>query len=143
MKDYIKKDSTEWNDFIKEIASIKSKSNRQVLCVKCWVLLNYEQKIKHIKYMQDHEKYILTSSKFASAWQISSLALACNKIVYKSDGEYIRSPFQEISGNENSGIPMIGSKAYEQENEDVIEPPKESFTELNAEDAGKFLVLTH
>lgn len=76
MKDYILKDSPEWETFISEIMSIKSKSNRQVLCVKCWVLLNYEQKIKHIKSLPDHEKYILTSSKFASAWQISSLALA-------------------------------------------------------------------
>ena len=106
MKDYIKKDSQEWNSFINEIMSIKSKSNRQVLCVKWWVLLNYEQKIKHIKVMQDHEKYILTSSKFASAWQISSLALAWNKIIYKSDGEYIKSPFQEITPNNPAGLPI-------------------------------------
>ena len=118
MKDYIKKDSNEWNDFIQEITSIKSKSNRQVLCVKCWVLLNYEQKIKHIKYMPDHEKYILTSSKFASAWQISSLALACNKIVYKQDGEYMKSPFQEITSNE---VPV----SHEGEIQ-ILEPPQET-----------------
>lgn len=95
LKDYILKGSTEWDDFIQEIMSIKNKSNRQVLCVKWWVLLNYEQKIKHIRSLPEHEKYILTSSKFASAWQICSLALACNKIVYKPEGEYIKSPFQE------------------------------------------------
>jgi hypothetical protein len=109
MKDYILKDSPEWDAFIKEIMSIKSKSNRQVLCVKCWTLLNYEQKIKHIKYMQDHEKYILTSSKFASAWQISSLALACNKIIYKPEGEYIKSPFQELNANNPAGLPTQNS----------------------------------
>lgn len=109
MKDYILKDSPEWDAFIKEIMSIKAKSNRQVLCVKCWVLLNYEQKIKHIKYMQDHEKYILTSSKFASAWQISSLALAWNKIIYKPEGEYIRSPFQELNSNNPAGLPAQNS----------------------------------
>jgi hypothetical protein len=76
MKDYILKGSKDWDTFISEITSIKSKSNRQVFCVKCWLLLNYEQKIKHIKQVPEHEKYILTSSKFASAWQISSLALA-------------------------------------------------------------------
>jgi hypothetical protein len=63
------------------------------------MLLNYEQKIKHIKCVPDHEKYILTSSKFASSWQISSLALACNKILYTPEGEYIKSPFQEIGSD--------------------------------------------
>ena len=120
MKDYIKKDSAEWDDFIKEIISIKSKSNRQVLCVKCWVLLNYEQKIKHIKYLQDHEKYILTSSKFASAWQISSLALAWNKIVYKPDGEYIKSPFQEMIANNPTGISMNGPQQSATINEALV-----------------------
>ena len=120
MKDYIKKDTTEWEEFIKEIISIKSKSNRQVLCVKWWVLLNYEQKIKHIKYLQDHEKYILTSSKFASAWQISSLALAWNKIVYKPDGEYIRSPFQEMIANNPTGIQGNGSQQSPQLNEALV-----------------------
>lgn len=76
LKEYILKNSPQWDEFIEEIMGIKNKSNRQVMCVKCWMLLNYEQKIKHIKCVPDHEKYILTSSKFASSWQISSLALA-------------------------------------------------------------------
>jgi len=105
--EYILKGSPEWDAFIEEIISIKNKSNRQVLCVKCWMLLNYEQKIKHIKCLPEHEKFILTSSKFASAWQISSLALACNKIQYKPDGEYIKSPFTEMGMT--GGEAMVGS----------------------------------
>ena len=96
----IKKNSEEWNEFIRNIESIKLKSNRQVLCVRCWVLLNYEQKIKHLKHSPDHEPFILTSSKFASAWQISSLALSCKKVVVLPDGEYVVSPFQEASPKE-------------------------------------------
>lgn len=38
----IKKDSKEWENFILQIEYIKSKSNRQVLCAKCWLILNYE-----------------------------------------------------------------------------------------------------
>ena len=99
----IKKNSEEWEEFIRNIESIKLKSNRQVLCVRCWVLLNYEQKIKHLKTIPDHEPFILTSSKFASAWQISSLALACKKVHVLPDGEYIVSPFQESSSPKEEG----------------------------------------
>lgn len=63
----IKMDSKEWEDFISQIEFIKTKSNRQVLCVKCWLMLNYEQKIKHIKDYPDHDLSILTSTKFASS----------------------------------------------------------------------------
>ena len=63
----IKKDSKEWENFILQIEYIKQKSNRQVLCAKCWLILNYEQKIKHLKENYDHESSILTSAKFASA----------------------------------------------------------------------------
>ncbi len=62
----IKKDSNEWNEFIASIQYIKTKSNRQVLCAKCWVMLNYEQKIKHIKEFPEHDASILTSAKFAT-----------------------------------------------------------------------------
>lgn len=77
----IKKDSQEWVNFISQIEYIKTKSNRQVLCAKCWLMLNYEQKIKHIKEHPDHETAILTSAKFATAPQIISLAQACNKLI--------------------------------------------------------------
>lgn len=63
----IKMESKEWEDFILQIEFIKTKSNRQVLCAKCWLMLNYEQKIKHIKDHPDHELSILTSTKFASS----------------------------------------------------------------------------
>ena len=78
-------DSKEWDNFLVQITQIKTKSNRQVLCVKCWLMLNYEQKIKHIKDNPDHEISILTSTKFASSSQIVSLAQACNKIVFKGE----------------------------------------------------------
>lgn len=52
--------------------------------------------------------HFITSSKFASAWQISSLALACNKIVYKPDGEYMKSPYQELVEN-NSEWDLVTS----------------------------------
>jgi len=120
----IKKDSKEWENFISQIEYIKTKSNRQVLCAKCWQMLNYEQKIKHLKEFPDHEGSILTSAKFASSQQMVSLAQAFNKFVLKSDGEYVISPFigftkhifenQEhqdsiINGSSSSGQHQSGS----------------------------------
>jgi len=93
----IKKDSKEWENFVLQVEYIKSKSNRQVLCAKCWLMLNYEQKVKHLRENPNHESSILTSAKFASAAQMISLAQACNKLIYKPDGQYIISPFHGIS----------------------------------------------
>jgi len=138
MKDYILKGSAEWDSFISEIMSIKSKSNRQVLCVKCWLLLNYEQKIKHIKSIPDHSQFILTSSKFASSWQISSLALACNKIEYKDDGEYVKSPFQDLNSNNQSiNMPEVSSAIEESEGESNNATPKNNILEKAEADENK------
>jgi len=82
----IKRGSKEWDLFITSIENIKQKSNRQVLCSRCWTMLNYEQKIKHIRDHPSHEASILTSAKFASESQVLSLAHACKKVVERKDG---------------------------------------------------------
>lgn len=79
-------------------------------------MLNYEQKIKHLKEYPDHEGSILTSAKFASSQQMVSLAQACNKLVFKTDGEYIISPFigvtkHIIENQENQDSIIQGSSS--------------------------------
>lgn len=51
----IKRNSPEWTTFINKLNLIKTKSNREVLCIKCWQMLNCKQKIKHLKQMPDHK----------------------------------------------------------------------------------------
>ena len=58
--------TVEWRDFIQKLEFIKTKSNREVLCIQCWQMLNCKQKIKHLRKCPDHEKYLLTSTKYAS-----------------------------------------------------------------------------
>ena len=36
----IKRNSPEWDVFITKLSNIKMKSNREVLCIKCWQMLN-------------------------------------------------------------------------------------------------------
>ena len=62
----IKRNSVEWNVFIDRLNTIKKKSNREVLCIECWQMLNCKQKIKHLKIHPDHKQYLLTSTQYAS-----------------------------------------------------------------------------
>ena len=72
----LKVGNPEWNEFIKKLEVIKTKSNREVLCIQCWQMLNCKQKIKHLKKYEDHEKFLLTSTKYASEAQLISLSQA-------------------------------------------------------------------
>ena len=81
----IRKESKEWAEFVHRLESIKQKSNRQVLCLACWELLNYEQKTKHFKSQPGHANHTVTSSKFASSWQFYSLALAYDKVIERDN----------------------------------------------------------
>ena len=81
----LKKPSQEWDDYTTRLQSIKLKSNREVLCTECWMILNYEQRGKHSKKFPCHKESILTSSQFASEYQFLSLAIRHNKVVEKED----------------------------------------------------------
>jgi len=96
----IKRNSAEWGTFINRLNVIKSKSNREVLCIKCWQMLNCKQKIKHLKAFPDHKTYLLTSTQYASEEKICELAQGYNKLFKKNDGEeYMISPFAPLNLN--------------------------------------------
>ncbi len=76
----IKLNTQEWRDFVNKLEVIKTKSNREVLCLNCWQMLNCKQKIKHLRRNPEHEKFLLTSTKYASEKQIVSLAGTQNKL---------------------------------------------------------------
>ncbi|CAI2381480.1 unnamed protein product [Moneuplotes crassus] len=82
----LKKPSSEWNDYVKKIVAIKKKSNREVLCTACWMILNYEQRSKHKAKFPSHTASILTSSQFASGTQFYQIAIKNNKVITKHDG---------------------------------------------------------
>ena len=82
----LRKPSQEWNDYVKRLNGIKKKSNREVLCTECWMILNYEQRGKHSSKFPKHKASILTSSQFASEIQFYHIANTNNKVVEKDDG---------------------------------------------------------
>jgi len=93
----IKRGTEEWKTFISRLDQIKTKSNREVLCIKCWQMLNCKQKIKHLKAFKGHDTCLLTSTQYASEEKITSLARLYDQLVTKDDGhEYMISPFAPL-----------------------------------------------
>lgn len=82
----LRKPSPEWNDYVQRLTDIKKKSNREVLCTECWMILNYEQRGKHSHKFPEHKGSILTSSQFASEIQFYHIAFANNKVIEKPNG---------------------------------------------------------
>ena len=66
----IRKNSPEWHNFLLKLEQIKMKSNRDIMCVKCWQMYNYKQKLEHLKDYPDHYTYMITSAKYASEAKI-------------------------------------------------------------------------
>ena len=62
----IQRNSLDWHVFLDSLTGISSKSNREVLCVPCWRILNYDQKVRHLKAFPSHAPEILTSKAFAT-----------------------------------------------------------------------------
>jgi hypothetical protein len=105
----IKRNSSEWATFINRLNTIKQKSNREVLCIQCWQMLNCKQKIKHLKQHPDHKAYLLTSTQYASEQKICELAQGYDKLIKKNDGEeYLISPFAPVN------LPLLNEQNYGQ-----------------------------
>ena len=95
----IKKNTPEWQAFIDKLHVIKRKSNREVLCIKCWQFLNCKQKTRHLVHFPDHKAFLLTSTKYASEEKICELAQGYSKIFIKNGEEYMISPFAPVNTN--------------------------------------------
>jgi len=76
----IVKDTEDWVQFLKSLTYSKSKSNRDVLCLKCWKIMKYEECVKHKLVQPDHIKSILTSKEYASEEKFVAVAKAMGKV---------------------------------------------------------------
>jgi hypothetical protein len=78
-KTLIRKDSEEWQALLNNLHYSKSKSNRDVLCLKCWKIMKYEECVKHKLIAPDHINSILTSKEFSNEAKFIAVAKAMNK----------------------------------------------------------------
>lgn len=81
----IAKNSQEWQAFLQNLQWSKQKSNRDVLCLKCWKVMKYEECVKHKMLQSDHIRSILTSKEYASESKFIAVAKAMGKITIDED----------------------------------------------------------
>lgn len=91
---HIQKDTDEWKNFMRNLTWSKQKSNRDVMCIKCWKIMKYEECVKHKTTEPDHAKSILTSKEFASETKFVAVARAMNKIEYANGKELYVNPYK-------------------------------------------------
>ena len=92
----IRIDSEEWNKLIRKLERSKNKSNRDLFCLKCWRIYNYESNIKHKRIMPSHKSYIITSKSFASESLFMQLVRAMKKVETNEQGvDFVENPYQD------------------------------------------------
>jgi hypothetical protein len=88
------KETEEWNSFLRNLQWSKQKSNRDVLCLKCWKIMKYEECVKHKMLQPDHIKSILTSKEYASEAKFVAVARAMGKITIEDGKEMYDNPYK-------------------------------------------------
>eukprot|EP00347_Sterkiella_histriomuscorum_P003116 403365529 len=93
----IKRGSEDWLALIDRLNYSKSKSNRDVLCSKCWKILKYEAAIRHRNKHPEHNSFVMTSKEFATEKKFIHVAKYYGKCQVRKDetpvAEYFQNPF--------------------------------------------------
>lgn len=79
-QNYISPNTIEWNILIHKLKKCTEKSNRDYLCVYCWVVIPFCGLKIHIRNFPDHESTILTSKHFAKEHKFVALARSLHKV---------------------------------------------------------------
>lgn len=90
----IQKNTDDWQAFLRNLQWSKQKSNRDVLCLKCWKIMKYEECVKHKMLQPDHIKSILTSKEYASEAKFVAVARAMNKVQNDGEIELYENPYK-------------------------------------------------
>lgn len=89
----IRLNSEDWNRLIRKLERSKAKSNRDLFCLKCWRIYNYESNVKHKRIMPSHSGSIITSKSFATETLFMQLARAMKKVFTLEEAEYVENPY--------------------------------------------------
>ena len=63
---YLTPNTEDWKVFLKRLFLSTKKSNRDVLCLKCWRILSQDSRSNHMKNLPSHTQSIVTSKFFAT-----------------------------------------------------------------------------
>lgn len=91
----IQKDSLEWKLLMRKLRLSKMKSNRDYLCVRCWLVYTYEQIKVHREQQKSHKESIITSKHFANEEKFISVCKSFEKMRNIDGTEYYESPYTD------------------------------------------------
>ena len=100
----MKRDSDEWYYFLRKLKRSKAKSNRDVLCLECWKIYNYEGNARHKMQWPSHKGSIVTTKGYAEETLFIQLARALKKSLIKDGEEFFENPYEE---NIELKVPML------------------------------------
>ena len=89
----IKVGSKAWEDITEKLEHIHQKSNRDVICLDCWQIFNYDQKVRHLRAYPEHKSRILTSKYFSSPDDLLRLCRETGRIETEGTTTSIQDPF--------------------------------------------------
>lgn len=94
----IQRNTPQWENLIFNFKVSKSKSNRDVMCAKCWEILNYEVCRLHKIQKPDHEDHIITSREYTNERRFMSLAREHGRSLKINNVEFYENPYKEKHG---------------------------------------------
>ena len=87
-------ESDEWRELLQKLKWSKSKSNRDVICTKCWRVYRYMKGRDHKDEHPSHSEFILTTRHYADAEAFMDLATVWGKVENRENGEtVVESPY--------------------------------------------------
>mmetsp|Transcript_2534 Transcript_2534/g.2464 ORF Transcript_2534/g.2464 Transcript_2534/m.2464 type:complete len:114 (+) Transcript_2534:15-356(+) len=91
----IKRNSKEWDDLLVKLQYSRLKSNRDVLCLKCWQILTYQQYVYHRIFVKEHSNFILTSRDFSWEDKFVEISKEMGKAEVIEGQQYFKSPYRK------------------------------------------------
>ena len=80
---------------MRKLSLSKGKSNRDNLCIRCWIILTYEQTKIHKEEKPEHSDSVVTSKHFSTEEKFIGICKAMNRCHVLNEQEYFPNPFNQ------------------------------------------------
>ncbi len=89
----------EWTNLLSNLDRSRTKSNRDVLCARCWKVFRYMKSKRHVEQNPDHGIFMRTTRMFAEEEKFLEQAYSMNKVVYENGIGRVENPYQAFRSN--------------------------------------------
>ena len=121
--------SSVWEKTLDRMQVSLNKSNRDVLCAKCWAVMTYELSVIHRKEAATHSEFFYSSKQFCSQEKLIKLAKKYDKMCTINNMKAVEDPYKKrkrYRGFKNQiGVRKIFFTDYiSSDEEESVEPEK-------------------